>query len=59
MNSNFDDQNNLPDEFKELGWRKCYSKREKRYYYFNKNTQESVWDLRDLYLLVSLIKINF
>lgn len=51
------DPHDLPDEFKQLGWRKCYSSREKRHYYFNKFTHESLWNLNDLFELVSEFEI--
>ena len=46
------DPHDVPDEYKQLGWRKCYSNREKRYYYFNKFSQESIWSLDELFELV-------
>ena len=35
----------LPAELLEKGWRKMLSRREKRTYYFNKNTEESLWEM--------------
>jgi hypothetical protein len=46
------DPYDVPEEYKKLGWRKCYSNREKRYYYFNKYSQESIWSLDELFELV-------
>lgn len=34
----------LPSELLRAGWRKFYSKREQRHYYFNKFSNESLWD---------------
>lgn len=34
----------LPPELVAAGWRKFYSKREQRHYYFNKFTNQSLWD---------------
>lgn len=34
----------LPQELLDAGWRKFYSKREQRPYYFNKFTNQSLWD---------------
>jgi hypothetical protein len=52
-NSSSCDPHDLPEEYKEHGWRKCYSKREKRYYYYNKYSHESIWTLNELFELVS------
>ena len=49
------DPHDVPEEYKQLGWRKCYSNREKRYYYFNKYSQESIWSLDELFELVCLL----
>lgn len=38
----------LPHDILDQGWRKFWSKREGRHYYFNKNTNESLWDLEVL-----------
>lgn len=48
------DPYDVPEEYKQLGWRKCYSNREKRYYYFNKYSQESIWSLDELFELRNL-----
>ena len=35
----------LPADMLQIGWRKFWSKREGRHYYFNKNTNESLWEV--------------
>ncbi|XP_048464059.1 mRNA (2'-O-methyladenosine-N(6)-)-methyltransferase isoform X4 [Rhincodon typus] len=35
----------LPDELVQAGWSKCWSRREKRPYYFNKFTNQSLWEM--------------
>ncbi|XP_021342973.1 phosphorylated CTD-interacting factor 1-like [Mizuhopecten yessoensis] len=39
-----DPVHDLPEELLLAGWRKFWSKREQRPYFFNKNTNESLWD---------------
>ena len=38
----------LPQELLQQGWRKFWSKRENRPYFFNKNSNESLWELPKL-----------
>ncbi|KAJ8302948.1 hypothetical protein KUTeg_019344, partial [Tegillarca granosa] len=40
-----DPVHDLPVELLQAGWRKFWSKRESRPYFFNKNTNESLWDM--------------
>lgn len=35
----------LPMELVQQGWEKCWSKRENRPYFFNRNTNESMWEM--------------
>ncbi|XP_030067410.1 mRNA (2'-O-methyladenosine-N(6)-)-methyltransferase isoform X2 [Microcaecilia unicolor] len=35
----------LPDELIQAGWEKCWSKRENRPYYFNRFTNQSLWEM--------------
>ncbi|XP_036387204.1 mRNA (2'-O-methyladenosine-N(6)-)-methyltransferase [Megalops cyprinoides] len=35
----------LPDELIQAGWSKCWSKRENRPYYFNRFTNQSLWEM--------------
>ncbi|XP_065135547.1 mRNA (2'-O-methyladenosine-N(6)-)-methyltransferase isoform X1 [Paramisgurnus dabryanus] len=35
----------LPDELIQAGWSKCWSKRENRPYYFNRFTNQSLWEV--------------
>nr|DBA27816.1 TPA: hypothetical protein GDO54_008272 [Pyxicephalus adspersus] len=35
----------LPDELIQAGWEKCWSKRESRPYYFNRFTNQSLWEM--------------
>uniref|UniRef100_A0A8B9KI56 mRNA (2'-O-methyladenosine-N(6)-)-methyltransferase n=1 Tax=Astyanax mexicanus TaxID=7994 RepID=A0A8B9KI56_ASTMX len=35
----------LPDELIQAGWAKCWSKRENRPYYFNRFTNQSLWEM--------------
>uniref|UniRef100_A0A667YV86 mRNA (2'-O-methyladenosine-N(6)-)-methyltransferase n=1 Tax=Myripristis murdjan TaxID=586833 RepID=A0A667YV86_9TELE len=35
----------LPDELVQAGWSKCWSKRENRPYYFNRFTNQSLWEV--------------
>ncbi|KAM8946229.1 LOW QUALITY PROTEIN: mRNA (2'-O-methyladenosine-N(6)-)-methyltransferase [Pelodytes ibericus] len=35
----------LPDELVQAGWEKCWSKRESRPYYFNRFTNQSLWEM--------------
>uniref|UniRef100_A0AAY4EIQ0 mRNA (2'-O-methyladenosine-N(6)-)-methyltransferase n=1 Tax=Denticeps clupeoides TaxID=299321 RepID=A0AAY4EIQ0_9TELE len=35
----------LPDELVQAGWSKCWSKRENRPYYFNRFTNQSLWEM--------------
>nr|XP_060627566.1 mRNA (2'-O-methyladenosine-N(6)-)-methyltransferase [Anolis sagrei ordinatus] len=35
----------LPDELVHAGWEKCWSKRENRPYYFNRFTNQSLWEM--------------
>lgn len=37
-------QSDLPQELLQNGWRRCWSTRERRWYYFNKLTQEAKWE---------------
>ena len=50
-----DPVHDLPVELLQAGWRKFWSKREQREYYFNKNTNESLWDMPPLTQSVSSI----
>lgn len=34
-----------PDELVQAGWEKCWSKRESRPYYFNRFTNQSLWEM--------------
>ncbi|KAK3085841.1 hypothetical protein FSP39_009480 [Pinctada imbricata] len=43
-----DPVHDLPVELLQAGWRKFWSRREQREYYFNKNTNESLWDMPQL-----------
>jgi len=38
----------LPEELLQQGWRKYWSKRENMPYYFNKITNESLWEVPQL-----------
>ena len=38
-------EHDLPLEIFQQGWRKCWSKRENRFYFWNKATGESLWDM--------------
>ncbi|KAG8446529.1 hypothetical protein GDO86_014112 [Hymenochirus boettgeri] len=38
-------QSDLPDELVQAGWEKCWSKRESRPYYFNRFTNQSLWEM--------------
>lgn len=40
----------LPENLLNIGWRKFWSKRENREYYYNKITGSSLWDLNELKL---------
>lgn len=35
----------LSDELVQAGWEKCWSKRENRPYYFNRFTNQSLWEM--------------
>lgn len=35
----------LPDELVQAGWSKCWSRRENRPYYFNRFTNQSLWEV--------------
>lgn len=35
----------LPMELAQQGWERCWSKRENRPYFFNRNTNESMWEM--------------
>lgn len=35
----------LSDELVQAGWEKCWSKRESRPYYFNRFTNQSLWEM--------------
>ena len=48
-----DPVHDLPPELLQAGWRKFWSRREGRPYYFNKVTNESLWETPTLALLVS------
>ncbi|XP_002730979.1 mRNA (2'-O-methyladenosine-N(6)-)-methyltransferase [Saccoglossus kowalevskii] len=43
-----DPVHDLPEELLQMGWRKFWSKRERRPYYYNKRTNESMWDIPPL-----------
>lgn len=43
-----DPTHDLPPELLSQGWRKFWSKREGRWYFFNKMTNESLWDMPNL-----------
>ncbi|XP_077993785.1 mRNA (2'-O-methyladenosine-N(6)-)-methyltransferase-like [Glandiceps talaboti] len=43
-----DPVHDLPEELLQAGWRKFWSKRERRPYYFNKNSNQSLWDMPPL-----------
>ncbi|KAL5022155.1 hypothetical protein ScPMuIL_001310 [Solemya velum] len=43
-----DPVHDLPVELLQAGWRRFWSKREQRPYYFNKNSNESLWDMPQL-----------
>lgn len=45
QNSQQQDAHDLPPELLQQGWRKFWSRREGRVYYFNKLTNQSVWDM--------------
>lgn len=49
-----DQVHDLPPELLQAGWRKFWSRREGRPYYFNKLTNESLWETPTLGILVSL-----
>jgi len=49
----------LPLELLEAGWRKFYSKREQRPYFFNKFTNQSLWDEPTLEVMISLCLKTF
>nr|CAG4647720.1 EOG090X02BU [Moina brachiata] len=38
----------LPPELLQQGWRKCWSKRENRFYFWNKTNGESLWEMPPL-----------
>jgi len=38
-------EHDLPHQLLELGWRKFWSKRENRWYFWNCNTSESLWEV--------------
>lgn len=40
-----DPAHDLPPELLNQGWRKFFSKRENRFYFFNKVTNESLWEM--------------
>lgn len=40
-----DPVHDLPNELLQMGWRRFWSKREQRPYFFNKNTNESLWEM--------------
>ena len=44
-----DPVHDLPEELLQMGWRKFWSRREQRPYFFNKITNESLWDMPQLY----------
>ena len=43
-----DPVHDLPVELLQLGWRKFWSRRENRPYFFNKHTNESMWEMEQL-----------
>ncbi|XP_041375608.1 mRNA (2'-O-methyladenosine-N(6)-)-methyltransferase-like [Gigantopelta aegis] len=43
-----DPVHDLPVELLQLGWRKFWSRRENRPYFFNKHTNESLWEMEQL-----------
>lgn len=46
QNQNLQDHaHDLPPELLQQGWRKFWSRRENRFYYFNKVTNHSIWDM--------------
>ena len=47
----------LPENLLNAGWRKFWSKRENREYYYNKVTGSSLWDLNELQLQESTSNI--
>lgn len=49
-----DPVHDLPEELLQTGWRRFWSKREGRPYYFNKNTNESLWEMPQLEAGVSI-----
>lgn len=42
---NFNTNEDLHPDLILQGWRKCWSKRENRHYYWNKISGESLWDV--------------
>ncbi|XP_014672513.1 PREDICTED: phosphorylated CTD-interacting factor 1-like [Priapulus caudatus] len=48
-----DGSQELPPALVKAGWRKFWSQRENRHYYFNKSSGQSIWDLALLYSLPS------
>lgn len=40
-----DPVHDLPVELLQMGWRRFWSKREQRPYFFNRNTNESLWEM--------------
>ena len=47
QSSNDTSAHDLPAELLDGGWRKFYSKREGIYYFYNKITNESKWEMPD------------
>ncbi|XP_075680046.1 mRNA (2'-O-methyladenosine-N(6)-)-methyltransferase-like [Dermatophagoides pteronyssinus] len=43
-----DPSHDLPNELLQQGWRKIWSKREGRFYFYNKNTNQSIWEMPKL-----------
>lgn len=43
-----DPSHDLPNELLHQGWRKVWSKREGRFYFYNKNTNQSIWEMPKL-----------
>ena len=43
-----DPVHDLPEELLQIGWRKFWSRREQRPYFFNKITNESLWEMPQL-----------
>ena len=53
-----DPVHDLPVELLQMGWRRFWSKREQRPYFFNKNTNESLWEMPHFPGMPSVSKIK-